>query len=720
MANVVFAVNYYVDASGGNDLNSGISEKLAWQTISKVVSMSSSFQPGDSILFKKGEVWNGERLKSLSQASGVVGSPITYGSYGSGAKPIINVHVNQEPSWTDQGNNIWYATIGTGSRFFKNGTEMLRAVDLFYLGLFGTEYYTELENGGNNFKLYVFSAVNPANNTYSWDSSSSVVELAGANYIHFVGLDFRGGASACVNISNNIGWEMTNCSIGYNAAYGCLIENSSNIIIADCIFDSNLTVDQSQLPDTIPDVKYTGCEDGIFVKKGSANINVNNCFFKNWGHASFSANTDDSLNIISNIVFYNNELTAPDILYGGRIGYSGYSDDGQYYNNYIHDISVPNQLGGSRNHFHHNIIDGVMDSPLKPDNVGMGVWLQNYNVQIIDNIIEHNVIANTEGKGFEIYSINWDYPKEFTGNVFRNNILYNCGTTENNIAIQFHKDQDGQLIYNNIVNNNLIYNSNTTQTCLYQYNGTLSDVAAFNEQDVDIFDNLAGVPLFVDASNGDYHLTENSIAIDAGATPLATEDYDGNPIPSDAADIGAYEYQSALAVEYLSPLRATVVGKKVLLNWICSKEENNDYFLVERSQNVVDWEVIGRIDGDGMSRTPKNYKLFDSDAPSGILYYRLKQVDFGGSYSYSNTVSVFLRNVDFQVYPNPSNGFMKILNPGNHKIQNISLISLNGQKVLSNVPLNEMIDLTFLGTGVYFLRFETANEIIIKKVVLLD
>jgi len=539
----LYATNYYVDATGGNDNNSGTTPATAWKTISKVMSMSASFQPGDSILFKKGEIWNGERIKSNNHPSGTVNNPITYASYGSGIKPIINIHTEQHPIWTDEGSNIWTAIIGTGSRFFKNGIEMLRAVDISYLGLYGTEYYTELVNGGNNYKLYIYSIVDPTTDTFSWDALSSVVRLKNADYIHLTDIDFRGGASTCINIEDNNGWEIKNCSIGFNAAYGCIIKYSSNILINNCAINSNLTIDQSQLPDNIPGSSYTGCEDGIFVTTGSSDITISDCFFKNWGHANFSSNTDDSLNIISNIIFHNNELTSPDILYGGRIAYSGYTEGGAYYNNYIHDISVANQLGGSNNHFHHNIIDNVLDSPLKPEHVGIGIWMQNYNVQVKDNIIEHNVIANTQSKGFEIYPINWDYPNEFSGNIFRNNIIYNCGVTESNIAIQFHKDQNGQHIYNNIVENNLIFNSNTTQTCLYQYNGILSDVAIFNTQDADIQDNLGGNPLFVDAVNGDYHLTANSPAINAGTIPLATEDYDGNPIPNGSAvDIGAYEY----------------------------------------------------------------------------------------------------------------------------------------------------------------------------------
>ena len=265
--------------------------------------------------------------------------------------------------------------------------------------------------------------------------------------------------------------------------------------------------------------------------------------FKNWGHASFSANTDDASSIVSHISFHDNELTSPDILYGGRIGYSGYSDDGEYYNNYIHDISVQNQLGGSRNHFHHNIIDGVLDSPLKSDKIGVGINIQNYNIQIKDNIIEHNVIANTESEGILIYSINFDYPGELSGNIIRNNIIYNCGLTLNDVALQFHEDSIGQNIFNNIVENNSIFSDATTQTCRHQYNGTVSEVSIFNNQNINIKDNIAGNPMFIDAPNDDYHLMSNSPCINAGTDALSIKDYDGAPIPLLAApDIGAYEY----------------------------------------------------------------------------------------------------------------------------------------------------------------------------------
>jgi parallel beta-helix repeat protein len=94
---------YYVDATGGSDANSGLSPSAAWKTIDKV--NASTFAPGDSILFKRGEVFRG----SLVPASGSPSGYITYSAYGTGNKPkLLGAYDRSSPSdWTNQGGNIW-------------------------------------------------------------------------------------------------------------------------------------------------------------------------------------------------------------------------------------------------------------------------------------------------------------------------------------------------------------------------------------------------------------------------------------------------------------------------------------------------------------------------------------------------------------------------------------------------------------------------------------
>src|SRR3989339_2159870 len=97
------ASTYYV-SNTGLDTNNGISESTPWQTISKV--NATTFSPGDSILFKRGDTFYGSITVSQS---GTAGNPITFSSYGSGSQPIITGFTDVT-EWTNLGNNIWEST----------------------------------------------------------------------------------------------------------------------------------------------------------------------------------------------------------------------------------------------------------------------------------------------------------------------------------------------------------------------------------------------------------------------------------------------------------------------------------------------------------------------------------------------------------------------------------------------------------------------------------
>jgi hypothetical protein len=104
-----YCTTYYI-SNTGSDVANGTSEGTAWQTISKI--NSSSFLPGDFILFKKGDSWN-ERLNPPS--SGSAGNVITFGSYGSGATPVITGFQTLS-GWTNTG-NIWSSTFSNSLNY---------------------------------------------------------------------------------------------------------------------------------------------------------------------------------------------------------------------------------------------------------------------------------------------------------------------------------------------------------------------------------------------------------------------------------------------------------------------------------------------------------------------------------------------------------------------------------------------------------------------------
>jgi len=110
----------------------------------------------------------------------------------------------------------------------------------------------------------------------------------------------------------------------------------------------------------------------------------------------------------------------------------------------------------------------------------------------------------------------------------------------------------------------------------------------------------------------------------------------------------------------LTSFNASIKDEGVLLEWTTSTELNNSGFEIQRNQSSS-WETIGFVEGRGTTTEITNYQFFNdlSGFNSSVkLQYRLKQVDFGGTFSYSNIIEI-----DFiprayslsQNYPNPFN-----------------------------------------------------------------
>ena len=85
----VLATDYFVDSTGGNDSNDGLSPATAWETVGKVNNSMYLFNPGDNILFQRNRSYRGQGRLDI-EAGGSAGSYIVFGAYGSGYKPILD------------------------------------------------------------------------------------------------------------------------------------------------------------------------------------------------------------------------------------------------------------------------------------------------------------------------------------------------------------------------------------------------------------------------------------------------------------------------------------------------------------------------------------------------------------------------------------------------------------------------------------------------------
>lgn len=167
------------------------------------------------------------------------------------------------------------------------------------------------------------------------------------------------------------------------------------------------------------------------------------------------------------------------------------------------------------------------------------------------------------------------------------------------------------------------------------------------------------------------------------------------------------------------------------ITWITASENNNDYFLLERSIDGVNWREITKINGAGNSLINKHYLYDDySFINNTINYYRLKQIDFSGEFEYSNIISIesseTIESYLSDIHPNPTNEniFYNLFTsqPGTITIE---LIDFTGNIVKTeekqiNSGKNELFtDMQNLKNGMYILKIITSSDskMIYQKVI---
>jgi len=192
--------------------------------------------------------------------------------------------------------------------------------------------------------------------------------------------------------------------------------------------------------------------------------------------------------------------------------------------------------------------------------------------------------------------------------------------------------------------------------------------------------------------------------------------------------------ETALPVE-LTSFTATAKENTVELNWITATETNNRGFEVERSQKSKvksqKWETLAFVDGHGTTTNSHAYSFIDKNIAAGSYLYRLKQIDFDGTYEYSPEVEVEISSLSefalHQNYPNPFNPTTKIKwRTPVSSWQTLKIYDVLGNELTTLVdeykPAGNYeveFEAGHLPSGVYFYQLQAGEFIQTKRLMLL-
>jgi hypothetical protein len=181
-----------------------------------------------------------------------------------------------------------------------------------------------------------------------------------------------------------------------------------------------------------------------------------------------------------------------------------------------------------------------------------------------------------------------------------------------------------------------------------------------------------------------------------------------------------------LPVELLY-FRAQPKGAEVLLEWATSAELNNDYFELQRSVDGRSYEALTQVRGAGTHEGLLRYEQVDERPLPGLNYYRLKQVDFDGSFEYSNVVSIQAEGKagGMNVFPNPAFEYVELGLPAawqeSRQIE-LTLRDVSGRVLrqwryaLLDGPLQ--LPVHDLAPGYYLLEAHNGREVLSEKLVI--
>ncbi len=581
---------------------------------------------------------------------------------------------------------------GTGS------STLLSAIGTInYLEINSNEIYNNQKSGVSGF-IYCIRTENGNINCFSNEVyNNSIPSSSGSSAASVYGYYSGGSTATFENIFNNnfrllsIGGSSTSTS---SVTYGIYAVPSL----------SSSTVIKNIYNNTIKGLSQArGTVGGIFQQYGQI--------------AEIHGNLIDSLSTGA----INTTNYAAGIIISGAL--TGPGTSSTVYNNFISNIKAPNSINP-------NGVIGI-NSTLSAAGTSVSMY---YNTIYLD--------ASSSGVNFGTSGISSVGSTSATTAALdlKNNIIINKSEPNNTgLTVAFRRNNVNLANYVLSSNNNDFFSGTPSSNHLIFYDGTNAD-QTIEDYKIRVAprdsNSISKMVHFIDASAGDLHLADSSWGdFDLAGIPLAgiPTDIDGDLRDLVYPYIGADEAAVPISVE-LTSFTASVTGNDVTLNWATATETNNQGFEILRfAQNDNSgWQEIGFVLGFGTTTEPQTYSYTDAGLSSGTYSYRIKQIDYNGTFTYydlGSSVEVSTPEVfDLaQNYPNPFNPTTKI-DYTIAKATNVQLVIFNSIGEEIAVMVNEIqqpgrysvnFDAASLPSGVYFYKLIAGEFISVKKMLLL-
>jgi hypothetical protein len=571
---------YYFSSSTGNNNNDG-SMAHPKQTLSAAINL---LAPGVTILFKRGDVWEG--TLDLRNKSGSSTSPIAIGAYDTGPAPIITTLTKLDDlGWVSDVGNRWKHAISGYSdalRLFVNGVSKFKVnttntsateadVDQPY------EWY--IKSGW----VYVGSSTGAPKNVELLRSNSAPVMMKNTNYVTIQNLDIKGGVVDIDSPSSHI--TIDNNTIRQSYQHGIRVWNSdaytkptptqsewdqfvSDLTITNNVIDKVWTTYEND-----PAIPYL-IGDGIFLLDAVQGGLIRGNKVVNFGHAGIVLSTETGTATsrthgVHNILVEQNDVSAGESGYMHAFSVSGFpgkTTDNIIRRNYFHDFTSTSHANGSNNQFYSNIFVGVKltsqpNQSKQPYALDIAPWpvyekgstVNKIAMEARDLYVVNNTFLNTDQ--FSIQVVDWHAPANpanMTNNVIANNIFGQYGYSSSvsaEVALDVNPNVTGTLD----VKNNAFWDSSTLvarfKDAASATHYTVSGLNGCPNTTPDTCDaNTSGDPLFVDYANRDFRLSGSSPIKASGTNAYAAAlgtgfvDFYGKPWDPTNPSIGAIQY----------------------------------------------------------------------------------------------------------------------------------------------------------------------------------